>query len=553
MNIEDPIFIGRGFTWEPEYAQYAREIYARKATALMPPRWYRRFREKLGMASARNIHGVPWLHGLGEREEHDVYMDIGDLHNHVGIIGSTGAGKGRLMEPFLAQALRREGETVIVVDPKLDLGMRNRAYGEMLRQGRPEDFLYFAPAHPELSVRLNPMQNYAASSQLATRIISTLPPESRGDNFQSFVWKAINNVVQGMVLAGETPSLKAIRYLVEGNVESLFERAFERYIKSIERRFPNWREDARNYSNNRGEKGGTAALWKVYLTYYEEVTKRYRDSEPLNGLRSILMHPGDHYQKMIVTIAPQLNALTTEELGPMLSPDYEDPDDPRPILNTTEVIRRGQVLYLALNSLADSVTAGWIGSLILSDIIAVAADRYNYEGGGQGGVTIIVDELSQVANEPLINLLSQARGAKFRIIWATQTVADLAVRFGSADNAAQILGNVNTMFFLRGKDTDTKKYASEKMGTTRIVSVTEGHSGSTKTESMTDFSRSLNTRFDSADGEARVPPELFDELPDLHFFATLHDGRRLKLRMPFMAIEPELEFPERPYGLAPRE
>lgn len=551
MNIEDPVYIGQGFSWQPEHAQYAREIYARKTSALSPPRWYRRLRERLGLASSRNIHGVPWLHGLGANVEGDVYMDAGDMHNHIGIIGSTGAGKGRLMEPFLTQALRRPGETVIVVDPKLDLGMRNRAYGEMLRQGRPEDFLYFAPAHPEQSVRLNPMQNYAASSQLATRIIATLPPENRGDNFQSFVWKSINNVVQGMVLAGETPSLKAIRYLVEGGVEDLFVRAFERFMSTLDVEY-NWRQEATKMAQTSGAFRGTPPVSKTYLHYYERAIQRDHDSEPLNGLRSVINHPGDHYQKMIVTIAPQLSALTTEEIGPMLSPDYTDADDPRPICNTTEIIRKGQVLYLALNSLADNVTAGWIGSLILSDLIAVAADRYNYEGGGEGGVTIIVDELSQVANEPFINLLSQARGAKFRVVWATQTVADLAVRFGSKDNAAQILGNVNTMFFLRGKDTDTKKYASEKMGTTRITSIREGHSGGTKTETMTDFTRSMSTNFAPADGEARVPPELFDELPDLHFFASLHDGRRMKLRMPFMQIEQDLEYPERPYGLAPR-
>jgi len=549
VNINDPVFIGRGFVWEPEDAQYAREIHARKRASITPPAWYCRFREVIGLASTRNIHGVPWIQGIGAEREQDLFMDADDLYGHLGIIGSTGSGKGRVIEPFLLQALNRPGETVVIIDPKLDSGLRDRAYSEMLRQGRPEDFLYFAPAHPDQSVRLNPMQNYSAGSQLASRTTSTLPAGSKGDNFGAFVWKSINNVVQGMIAAGEPPSLKAIRYLVEGNIEDLFVRAFERYAETIKDRFPDWKKLAQEHSQGRAQdKRKGSGLWTVYLTYYDEVLSKYRPSEPLDGLRSILNHPGDHYQKMIVTIAPQLTALTTDEIGAMLSPDYDDPDDPRPIVNCKQIINKGQVLYLALNSLADSITAGWIGSLILADLIGCAADRFNYEKGGSAGVTLIVDELSLVANEAFLVSLSQTRAAKFRVLFATQTLADLAVRFGNKDNAAQILGNVNNMIFLRGKDEDTKKYASGKMSTTRVVSVSQGHGGRTTTDTATDFARNLTTTFGQSDGEAMVPPELFDELPDLHGFAVLHDGRHLKLRMPYTVTEKEFAYPEKPYG-----
>jgi conjugal transfer pilus assembly protein TraD len=550
MNIEEPVFIGKGFEWAPSHAQMAREFLGREKTVLKPPNWYRNLRERLGLASRRNVHGSAWIHGIGADMEKDVFMDAGDLYSHVGIIGTTGAGKGRVLEPLLLQALNRPNETVIIVDPKLDSGLRDRAYSEMVRQGRPEDFLYFSPAHPSQSVRLNPMQNYAAGAQLASRTTSTLPAASSGDNFHSFVWKSINNVVQGMIAAGEPPSLKAIRYLVEGNVEELFVRAFRRYMQEIEDRFPDWDRAAREKANNqpRGRKGGSSGLHNDYMSYYEDVTSKYKRSEPIEGLRSVLNHPQEHYAKMIVTIAPQLTALTTEDVGAMLSPDYDDPHDPRPIVNSKKIVNRGQVLYLALNSLGDNQTASWIGSLILSDIIAVAADRYNYEKGGDWGVTLIVDELAEVSNTQFIQAMNKTRGSKMRVIFATQVLSDLSVRFGDADYAKQILGNANTMFFLRSKDSDTKEFISEKMATTRISSVQTMHSGSTKTDTMTDFSRSLGTKFQETDGEARVPPELFDELPDLHFFATLHDGRKLKLRMPFSQTEPEFRYPEIPYG-----
>jgi conjugal transfer pilus assembly protein TraD len=550
MNIDDPLFLGKGFEWAPNHAQYAREIYARKKSQIKPPQWYMRLRERLGLASTRNIHGAPWLHGIGLDEERDIFMDADDLYNHTGIFGTTGAGKGRLIEFFLMQALARPNETVIIIDPKLDEGMLHRAYGEMLRQGRPWDFHFFGPAHPERSVRLNPMQNYSTGSQLASRTTSTLPPASRGDNFGAFVWKSISNVVQGMIAAGEPPSLKAIRYLVEGNVEDLFVRAFRRYIRPLETRFPEWEQHAREIARNQsgdGKRKSGGGLWSTYLAYYESVTSNFLKSEALEGLRSILNHPGEHYQKMIVSISPQLTALTTEDIGAMLSPDYDDPDDPRPIVNSKQIINRGQVLYMALNSLADNLSSGWMGSLVLSDLVSCAADRYNYEGGGVNGVTVIVDELSEVANEQFVQALGKARGAGFRIIFATQALADLVVRFGSAEFANQILGNVNTQIFMRLKDRESKEYASEKMSTTRVVSVKQGHAGRTATDTATDFVRNLSTQFESADLEARVPPDLFDEIPDLQCFAALHDGRKLKLRIPYSETESELKYHGKPY------
>lgn len=543
MKIDDPVFIGMGFEWTQEHAQMAREIYARDPAKLRPPAAYGKIRELLGISSSRNIHGQHWVHGIGREREQEQFMEADDLYSHVGIVGTTGAGKGRLLEVLIAQAIDR-GDAVIIIDPKLDVGMRDRAYGELKRRGREHDFLQFAPAYPEDSVRINPMQNYAAGSQLATRTISMLPASGRGDNFQAFAWKSINNVVQGMILAGDAPSIRAIRYLVEGNVENLFMRALERHMATIEDRFPHWRQDARNMQVK--SKKGPPELWEKYLAYYSQTVSPYSSSEALEGLRAVLTHPTDHYTKMIVTIAPQLTALTTEEIGALLSPDYDDFEDSRKIVNLSQITRKGQVLYAALNALGDSTTAGWIGALMLSDLIAVAANRYNYENKDElPGVTVVVDELSSVANEPFIDALSRARGAGFRIVFGTQTIADLAVRYGDKDHAMQILGNVNSMFLMRGKDRDTKQYAASKLGTTRIARVGQSHSSSTKIESSVDFNRNQSVSLGSSDGEDAVPPELFDSLPDLHCFAALHDSRRLKLRFPFSRIEEELRYPKR--------
>lgn len=545
MNIVDPVYIGSGFEWEQSHSQAVREIEGRDKRHINPPKFYKRLRQMVGMASNRNIHGSAWIHGLGRDVERNQFMDADDLYSHIGIFGTTGAGKGRIIEPYIEQAIDR-GDAVIILDPKWDEGMVNRAYGELKRRGRPEDFLLFAPAFPRHSVRINPFQNFSAGTQLASRSTSLLPPGD-GGNFTAFAWKAINNVVQGMILAGEAPSIKAIRYIVGGQAQmhDLFVRAFVRFMRPREQKFPGWEEGVRNTQS--GLKGKDRVPGMGHLVFYENEVRPHEISEPLEGIREVIRHPSEHYTKMISNIGPSLTALSTEDIAALLSPDYDDYDDPRPLVNLKQIVRKGQVLYVALNSLGDFQTADWIGSLLLADMTTVVADRYNH-GEADRGVTLIVDEIAEVANKAFVKFLNKSRGAKIRTIWSTQVIADLSVRFSSDDEATQILGNVNTLYAGRLKDQDTKEYMSRKLGTTRVTSVAENHSSSTKVDGLVDFNRGTGSRFDHRDGESRVPPEVFDNLPDLHFFASLHDSRKLKLRVPYMPIEKGLEWPRVPYG-----
>ena len=54
-------------------------------------------------------------------------------------------------------------------------------------------------------------------------------------------------------------------------------------------------------------------------------------------------------------------------------------------------------------------------------------------------VSIFIDEAAELAQESLVQLLNKARASKFSITLATQCVADLARRAGSAEAASQII------------------------------------------------------------------------------------------------------------------
>ena len=117
------------------------------------------------------------------------------------------------------------------------------------RHGRQADFRLFSPTLPQASMRLNPLQNYARSSQIANRIASLLPRGGNSSAFRDFAWRAINAcVVDGLLQSGSDPNLMNLRRYVEGDIDGLILKAVERYLTDIahrEARFPGWQSEVR--------------------------------------------------------------------------------------------------------------------------------------------------------------------------------------------------------------------------------------------------------------------------------------------------------------------
>ncbi|MCV5216354.1 conjugal transfer protein, partial [Escherichia coli] len=85
----------------------------------------------------------------------------------------------------------------------------------------------------------------------------------------------------------------------------------------------------------------------------------------------------------------------------LLSPDSSDLSDERQITDSAKIINNAQVAYLGLDSLTDNMVGSAMGSIFLSDLTAVAGDRYNY-GVNNRPVNIFVDEAAEVINDPFI-------------------------------------------------------------------------------------------------------------------------------------------------------
>ncbi|PPD43808.1 MAG: conjugal transfer protein [Methylobacter sp.] len=515
------LWFGWGFDWNPTHTQRAVDTML----------------SGKNLATHNENPGSPWIHGLNDGKEGAVNIPLKSLEGHTLMFGTTGAGKTRAYELMVTQAIHR-GDTVIMLDPKGDKELKERMALECQRAGRDDAFLFFHPAFPQSSIRLDPMRNFTRTTEIASRIAALLPSQSGGsDAFTAFSFRTLNLVAQGLVETGERPSIKQLRYYIEGGAESLLVKAMESHAQRVD---PDWRVSAEPYFKKAREgkvkkmESISAPEALAIIDWYRNTLSNTPDgSEGIDGLLSLVEHNRMHFSKMIASLIPVLNMLTSGELGELLSPDETNIHDLRPIYDTSTLISGRHVVYIGLDALSDAIVSSAIGSIVLADFASVAGTIYN-SGIKPGRISMFVDEAAEVVNLPFIQILNKGRGAGFQVVMATQTLPDLVARTGDEARARQIVGNCNNLITLRIKDGETQKFVVETFGKTYIKTVQQSIGSSMNSaENIAHFSG--NTGQSLTYGEYDLfPQHLLGHLPNFHYIAAIAGGRVIKGRLPII-------------------
>jgi len=512
------IWLGKGFDWGQDQAQMCYEVI-RRDPAKMP-----------NDGEMQLTTGQRWIHGLCDKEI-DLLVPCSQFSRGVLIVGTTGSGKTRLYDHLIAQAILR-GEVVIVFDPKGDKDLRRGIQATCERMGRADAFVMLHPGFPSESVRFDPLRNFNRTTGLASRIATLIPSDSGADPFSSFSQSALNKIIQAMLVINEKPSIVTIRRILETGAESLVIQAIGTHCARV-MGAQEWEEWVNRYAK-RSEAGNEIKLALAYIQAYKDQCRINRSLAltSIDGIISSFTHDKAHFGKMITSLLPVLDMLTTAELGPLLSPDPTDLDDKRQITDFNRIINNKQVLYLGLDSLSDNMVGAAIGSLLLADLTSVAGDRYNY-GEKLAPINVFVDEAAEVLNEPFVQMLNKGRGAEFRCAVATQTFADFEARAGNRARAEQILENLNTKFSLQVNSAPTQKYITDNFPQTVVRHIE--YSQSNAACSATDLHFKNTTSEKLTETEAPLfPPTLLGCLPPLEFFANVSGGRVIKGRIPIL-------------------
>jgi conjugal transfer pilus assembly protein TraD len=540
------LFLGYGFNWEQPHVQRLYDLRKLDVTAVLPPRWFMKVRKWMGGDVAVNLKGKEWIHGL-EKKEIDVEVPLDHLAGGTLIFGTTGSGKTRLFELLCTQAIHRKNTAVIVFDPKGDVDIRRRLQRECERAGRPEAFMHLHPAFPSMSVRLDPLKNWSQPTEIATRISALIPTDAGDNAFKAFGWRAVNQIVQGLVEIEERPNLLNIRRYIEGGPDHLLQTSLTAFLK---KNIPDWevrvqpymkKADKGDYNKERPTATTPSSLMALVRFYKQEVPEKMRSSV-VDGLLSMFEHERVHAMKLIASLLPILAKLTTGDMGPLLSPDGTDANDTRPIIDVRKVIEAKQVLYIGLNALPDAEVGAAIGAIFLADLAAVAGFIYNYGGNGTE-INVFVDESAEVICPPFVQILNKGRGAGVKTFFAAQSLPDFIAKTGNEPMARMILANANNLIALRTMDDVTQEFIVRSMGKVPIrVAAYSQDTSAIVDRDPTNYSGGYGERVSEEEKEV-VTPELLNQLPDLQYIASVSAGRHVKGRLPLLRQDrgPRLE------------
>ncbi len=524
---QDGRYLGEGYVMRQEHAQLVHEINRKDLLQHVP----RRRRRKSTVDYGDEI-STAYLQGI-ERRITARYMKMSFAKGHTLITGTTGAGKTRLMELLISQDIVRKDANgnfapVIVVDPKGDRELPETMRKACAAVGREEDFRYFHFSHPESSVRIDPLANFQNPSDLASRI-AALIPSSGNDSFRAFCHMALNNVIQGIVLTEKRVTLKLIaQYLSGDDLAVLTVKCLETYIAS---KIPDYRITLEAPLKKTG--GVPSKKYPILWDFYKQRLREQHGNTELENLCGQHEHDHAHFQKMIASLKPLLTTLTSDQAGPLLSPQSSKLDDDREIITTEKIIQNGGVFYVGLATLGNTEAGQALGSLLLSDLAAVAGAIYDHEEEPDARKKhLYVDETSEVINMPLIQLLNKTRGAGFVCNIATQTIPDIIAGYGDQSLAYQVLGNINNILTLRVKDQETIDYISAKLPLTKIKYImhTQGNNSQVST---IEFGGNIGERL-MEEEQPFLPASILASLPDLHMLYIGAEGHVTKVKIPIL-------------------
>ncbi|WP_145502177.1 type IV conjugative transfer system coupling protein TraD [Yersinia similis] len=569
------LFLGKGFLWEQKHTQRLLDTLRPEVEKYVkPPALYqvaRRFEQRfeyqfpklcklLSSQSALNpvrrlpdVGGNAALHGI-EPDEVNVSMNLLERVGHMLVLGTTRVGKTRLAELFITQDIRR-GNVTIVFDPKGDADLLKRMYAEAHRAGRASEFQVFHLGWPDISARYNAIGRFNRISEVATRVAGQLSSAGNSAAFKEFAWRFVNIIARGLVALGQRPDFSLIQRYVN-NIGDLFEIYAEHYLSQhasalwlrIEALVPilNERDIPRHME---GRSMRVVAIEQV-LNCHEG--KRVYDPI-LDGLRSSVRYDLKYYDKIVASLLPLLEKLTSGKTAQLISPDYTDMADPRPIFDWQQVIRKKGIIYIGLDALSDPEVAAAVGNSMFADLVSVAGHIYKFgiNDGLPGNetkktpISLHCDEFNELMGDEFIPLINKGGGAGIEVTAYTQTLPDIEARLGSAAKAAQVIGNFNSLVMLRVRHTETAELMTKQLPEVEVYTKTliSGVTDISNPEMGSDFTSNTQDRVSSV----RIPlitPANIISLPKGQAFALLEGGKLWKIRMPLPSTHNDPLMPE---------
>ncbi|AEJ12915.1 MULTISPECIES: type IV conjugative transfer system coupling protein TraD [Pseudomonas] len=561
------LFMGRGFRWSRLHTQRLLEAQdpalARYVNQSSAYQWARRLEHVLEKAppglsllpritawdSPLNpvrplppVGGSPLLHGV-EPNEQEATLPLGERVGHTLVLGTTRVGKTRLAEVYITQDIHRPSrEVVIVFDPKGDADLLKRMYVEARRAGREHEFYVFHLGWPEISARYNAIGRFGRISEVATRIAGQLSGEGNSAAFREFAWRFVNIIARALIELGRRPDyLQIQRHVV--NIDGLFIEYAQHFFARHDPQAWETIVDLEARLNEKNVPRHMIGREKRVVAIEQYLTAKRLFDPVMDGLRSAVRYDRTYFDKIVASLLPLLEKLTSGKTAQLLAPNYADLEDPRPIFDWLQVIRKRGIVYVGLDALSDAEVAAAVGNSMFADLVSVAGHIYKHgidhglpnssSEGDKVPINLHADEFNELMGDEFIPLINKGGGAGIQVTAYTQTLSDIEARIGSRAKAGQVIGNFNTLQMLRVRETATAELLTNQLPKVNVQTRTlvSGATDTADPDARTDFTSSSQDRVTTTSVPLIEPAHII-ALPKGQMFSFQEGGQLWKVRMP---------------------
>jgi type IV secretory pathway TraG/TraD family ATPase VirD4 len=333
-------------------------------------------------------------------------------------------GKSVLLAYMAIQDIKN-GNNVVVIDPKSDQELITHLVKAAFEAGRSEDLMLINPVFPKYSAKIDPLAHSYMIEEKVHHIVSALDTKDKSDQyFINVATETCLVIVQALDLLSKYGNQMHVI-----NIAMIKKYAWYEGLAKL-------REDLRAIRHLNPEKV----------------------DEVLNNLSHVLQSPPDFFSKVSSSLRTVLTAMSSGSVGEIIGKAQSNEFIHR--LNTGKrvilIVQTGAMLTRSSSHMISRMTLSMIQSYIARRL--VVGEKCNPP------LSIYLDEAASIMYMGIQQLFSQSGQANVKLHVFTQSLADYAKEIGT-DAARAIMDCTNTKIFFRENDEETRQYISDLAGT----------------------------------------------------------------------------------------
>lgn len=367
---------------------------------------------------------------------HDINLIDTNRKAHLFVFATTRTGKTRLIEHMIEQDIMK-GNSVVVIDPKIDNDLFSKVYQSALKTDRLDDLMLLSPVFSQFSIKINPLSHFYMPEEPIGHIMAGVPTED--EFFYGVALETTTVIVRSLLLIKkDTNDISPLRF-----------------------------EDVWEYAHYEGIK----RLKDLIQNIKSEETKKL-----ITLINQVLASPPDYFTKVSNTLRTTLTQMTIGAMGDVMGNVKSNA--------FVERLEKGQgvILYVQTGSMLTKKTADILGKVVVSMIQSVTGRYYASGMTFKKPLCLYIDEMSNCVYRGIEDIFNKGGGANLYITGLTQSMADIIAEIGE-DRARKLFDNTNTKIFGRVNDIGSAELIVKYGGVlNRHSSIINSHGGITARE-----------------------------------------------------------------------